>query len=142
MTGKSVRAVIGLLVAVMAAVGCTSSPVAHQEHRAAAAADRSRPNFVFVLTDDLSWNLVSHMPHMLAMEQAGMTFSRYYVVDSLCCPSRSAIFTGEYPHDDGVFTNSGADGGRSEERRVGKECRSRGSPYQYKKKKRKEEKQR
>ena len=32
--------------------------------------------------------------------------SRYYVVDSLCCPSRSAIFTGEYPHDDGVFTNA------------------------------------
>ena len=37
--------------------------------------------------------------------------SRYYVVDSLCCPSRSAIFTGEYPHDDGVFTNAGNDGG-------------------------------
>jgi N-acetylglucosamine-6-sulfatase len=112
MTPKSVRAVIGLLVAVVAAVGCTSSPVAHQKHsRATATADRSRPNFVFVLTDDLSWNLVSHMPHVLAMEQAGMTFSRYYVVDSLCCPSRSAIFTGEYPHDNGVFTNAGADGG-------------------------------
>ena len=23
----------------------------------------------------------------------------------------AAIFTGEYPHDDGVFTNSGSDGG-------------------------------
>jgi N-acetylglucosamine-6-sulfatase len=70
-----------------------------------------RPNFVFVLTDDLSWNLVSHMPHVVALQKAGITFSRYYVVDSLCCPSRSAIFTGEYPHDDGVFTNVGADGG-------------------------------
>jgi arylsulfatase A-like enzyme len=37
--------------------------------------------------------------------------SRYYVVDSLCCPSRAAIFTGQYPHDDGVFTNTGSDGG-------------------------------
>ena len=41
----------------------------------------------------------------------GSTMSRYYVVDSLCCPSRAAIFTGEYPHDDGVFTNTGSDGG-------------------------------
>jgi N-acetylglucosamine-6-sulfatase len=112
MTWKSARAVLGLLVAVVAAVGCTSTPAANRKPpHAAAAVDRSRPNFVFVLTDDLSWNLVSHMPHVLAMERAGMTFSRYYVVDSLCCPSRSAIFTGEYPHDDGVFTNAGADGG-------------------------------
>jgi N-acetylglucosamine-6-sulfatase len=51
------------------------------------------------------------MPHVVALQKAGITFSRYYVVDSLCCPSRSAIFTGEYPHDDGVFTNVGADGG-------------------------------
>jgi len=51
------------------------------------------------------------MPHVVALQRAGITFSHYYVVDSLCCPSRSAIFTGEYPHDDGVFTNVGADGG-------------------------------
>jgi len=112
MTWKSVQAVLGLLVAVVVAVGCTSAPAAHRKPpHAATAADRSRPNFVFVLTDDLSWNLVSHMPHVLAMERAGTTFSRYYVVDSLCCPSRSAIFTGQYPHDDGVFTNAGNDGG-------------------------------
>jgi N-acetylglucosamine-6-sulfatase len=48
---------------------------------------------------------------VVALQKAGLTFSHYYVVDSLCCPSRSAIFTGEYPHDDGVFTNSGSDGG-------------------------------
>lgn len=66
---------------------------------------------MFVLTDDLSWNLVSHMPHVVALQHAGLTMSNYYVVDSLCCPSRSAIFTGEYPHDDGVFTNTGSDGG-------------------------------
>ncbi|UIJ34348.1 sulfatase [Allobranchiibius sp. GilTou73] len=70
-----------------------------------------KPNVVFVLTDDLSMNLISHMPQVQALQKAGTTMSNYRVVDSLCCPSRSAIFTGEYPHNDGVFTNSGSDGG-------------------------------
>src|SRR5690242_8025536 len=76
-----------------------------------ARASASRPNIVFILTDDLSNNLVPYMPHVLQLAHAGTSFSRYYVVDSLCCPSRASIFTGEYPHDDGVYTNAGADGG-------------------------------
>src|SRR5690242_7460848 len=58
-----------------------------------------RPNIVFVLTDDLSMNLLPYLPHIRAMQRSGTTLSHYYVVDSLCCPSRTAIFTGEYPHD-------------------------------------------
>ena len=38
-----------------------------------------------------------------------MTFNNYFVSDSLCCPSRSSIFTGDFPHDTGVFTNAGPD---------------------------------
>ena len=70
-----------------------------------------RPNIVFVLTDDLSMNLVQYMPHVLQMEKDGATFSHYFVTDSLCCPSRTSILTGEFPHDSGVFTNGGKDGG-------------------------------
>jgi N-acetylglucosamine-6-sulfatase len=71
----------------------------------------SRPNFVFILTDDLATNLVQYMPHVLKMQKEGVTFSNYFVTDSLCCPSRSSIFTGRYPHDTGVFKNTGKDGG-------------------------------
>ena len=102
---------VGILVVLLAAAGCTSSASTHPRPPAPSSRAATRPNFVFVLTDDLSPNLVSYMPHVLALERAGTTMSRYYVVDSLCCPSRSAIFTGEYPHDDGVFTNGGDDGG-------------------------------
>jgi N-acetylglucosamine-6-sulfatase len=70
-----------------------------------------RPNFVFVLADDLALNLVGYMPHVLKMQQDGVTFANYFVTDSLCCPSRSSIFTGRYPHDTGIYRNVGADGG-------------------------------
>jgi arylsulfatase A-like enzyme len=70
-----------------------------------------RPNIVFILTDDLAWNLVQYMPHVMAMRKSGITFSNYFVTDSLCCPSRSSIFTGRYPHNTGVFRNTGNDGG-------------------------------
>ena len=75
------------------------------------AATPAPPNIVFVLTDDLAWNLVQYMPQVLQLENDGMTFTNYTVTDSLCCPSRSSIFTGNYPHDTGVFTNTGNDGG-------------------------------
>jgi N-acetylglucosamine-6-sulfatase len=69
------------------------------------------PNIIFVLTDDLSPNLVQFMPKVLEMERKGVTFANYFVTDSLCCPSRSSIFTGEFPHDTGVFRNRPPDGG-------------------------------
>ena len=77
----------------------------------AAAKSAKKPNIVFILTDDLSTNLVQYMPNVLAMQKEGTTFSNYFVTDSLCCPSRSSIFTGKFPHNTGVFTNTGPDGG-------------------------------
>jgi len=70
-----------------------------------------RPNIVFVLTDDLAPNLVQYMPNVLKMQREGVTFANYFVTDSLCCPSRSSIFTGRYPHNTGIYRNVGADGG-------------------------------
>ena len=71
----------------------------------------TRPNIVFVLADDLSTNLVRYMPAVRALARRGATFTNYYVTDSLCCPSRTSIFTGLLPHDSGVYTNSGRNGG-------------------------------
>ena len=70
-----------------------------------------RPNVVFVLADDLSWNLVRFMPNVRRMQREGMTFTNYFVTDSLCCPSRASIFTGRYPHNHGVLTNTAPGGG-------------------------------
>ena len=70
-----------------------------------------RTNVVVVLTDDLSANLVQYMPNVRALAADGTTFTQYTVTDSLCCPSRSSILTGRFPHNTGVFTNGGDDGG-------------------------------
>ena len=70
-----------------------------------------RPNIVFVLTDDLSMDLLRYMPAVRSLQTRGMTFDDYFVSDSLCCPSRASIFTGDFPHDTDVFTNSGSHGG-------------------------------
>src|SRR5690349_3301090 len=93
-----------VLAAVIGTVAALSS-------ESPARAASKRPNIVFVLTDDLSWDLVRFMPHVQAMQKDGVTFSRYYVTDSLCCPSRSSIFSGRFPHNTGVFTNMAPDGG-------------------------------
>lgn len=106
----------GVLLAAAALVtGCTGGrvavPVVAACRAATPVASPSRPNIVFLLTDDLSSDLVRYMPHVLALEKAGTTFTNYTVTDSLCCPSRASIFTGRFPHDTGVFTNGGPDGG-------------------------------
>jgi N-acetylglucosamine-6-sulfatase len=85
-----------------------TAPVAAPQ---ASAGGAKRPNIVFILTDDLSLNLVQYMPHVVKMQQDGVTFANYFVTDSLCCPSRSSIFTGRFPHDTGIFRNTGNDGG-------------------------------
>jgi N-acetylglucosamine-6-sulfatase len=110
-----------LLAAIVATGGCFGggSPPKHAPPHARRPPvppprqpERPRPpNVVFVLTDDLAWNLVRHMPHVRQMQKDGVTFSRYFVTDSLCCPSRASILTGRLPHDTRVFTNTPPGGG-------------------------------
>ncbi len=85
---------------------------------------QQRPNIVFVLADDLAWNLVRYMPHVLTMERRGETFARYFVTDSLCCPSRASILTGRLPHNTRIFSNGPRGGGYERFHRRGEERRT------------------
>jgi N-acetylglucosamine-6-sulfatase len=96
-----------LTLALVLAASVSLAPAAHTAPRH----DPQRPNIVFVLTDDLSWNLIRYMPHVRQMQREGMTFTNYFVTDSLCCPSRASIFTGRYPHNHRVLTNTPPSGG-------------------------------
>jgi N-acetylglucosamine-6-sulfatase len=71
-----------------------------------------RPSIVLIVTDDQRWDTLSAMPSVerLLVDQ-GVTFENAFVVNSLCCPSRASILTGDYSHTTGVYTNGGDDGG-------------------------------
>jgi N-acetylglucosamine-6-sulfatase len=97
------------ILAIISAAAALATAAGFVEQSSSAAP--RRPNIIFILTDDLSWNLVKYMPRLREMQAAGTTFSRFFVSDSLCCPSRATIFTGRYPHNTGVFTNGGLEGG-------------------------------
>ncbi len=76
-------------------------------------APSGHPNIIFILVDDFAMNLLPYMlqsPYqgVQSMVNEGAVFSNYFVSNSLCCPSRSSIFTGKFPHNTGVFTNTWA----------------------------------
>ncbi len=115
---RSLAALFVGMIAI-ALVGCTlPTPVP------STTASPTQPNIVFVLVDDLSSNLTPYMTQVQKLEDDGMSFTQYSVTDSLCCPSRSSILTGQYPHNTGVFDNTGDDGGFDAFRRFGNEERT------------------
>jgi arylsulfatase A-like enzyme len=111
------------LTAVVLAVG-QRAPGAPPPRVSAQRAPAARPNIVFVLTDDLTWDLVPYMPHVRRLQRDGMTFRQFLVSDSLCCSSRATIFTGEFPHNTRVLGNEAPTGGYEAFRRAGDAERS------------------
>jgi N-acetylglucosamine-6-sulfatase len=87
----------------------TSSASAVGDLKPAAASDK-RPNIVVVMLDDLSMDLVQTMRSAQRMRKAGASYPFTFVTDSLCCVSRSSFFTGQYPHQTGVLTNTSNQG--------------------------------
>jgi N-acetylglucosamine-6-sulfatase len=70
------------------------------------------PSFVHVLTDDQTVDSLRHMPHTRRLlARQGTKFTNYHTVQPLCCPSRASFLTGQYPHNHGVLSNVGPQGG-------------------------------
>jgi arylsulfatase A-like enzyme len=72
-----------------------------------AAGQGSRPNVLIILTDDQrAMDTMEHMPQTLGwFGQGGTTFTEGFATTPLCCPSRAAIMTGRFNHNNNVRTN-------------------------------------
>uniref|UniRef100_A0A3B4AWF5 N-acetylglucosamine-6-sulfatase n=1 Tax=Periophthalmus magnuspinnatus TaxID=409849 RepID=A0A3B4AWF5_9GOBI len=66
-------------------------------------------NVVLILADDQDVTLGGMNPMLQTkalIGEAGATFVNSFTVTPLCCPSRSSILTGQYPHNHAVRNNS------------------------------------
>ncbi|HEX5413368.1 MAG TPA: sulfatase [Terriglobia bacterium] len=67
------------------------------------------PNFVFLISDDQSYssagcngNSAVHTPNIDRLAREGLRFDRAFAPSPSCSPSRSAILTGQSPHETGT----------------------------------------
>src|ERR671920_830588 len=83
------------------------------EKQGADAQSDSRPNIVFVMTDDLDERSMEDLGSLSQLMGGtnGATFQNAYVTDPLCCPSRATILRGQYPHNHGILGNNSREGG-------------------------------
>src|SRR6476660_4030262 len=65
---------------------------------------RARPNFVFVLIDDMGYADLScygqkqiETPNIDRMAKEGIRFTQFYVNSPICSPSRAACTSGMFP---------------------------------------------
>ena len=99
-------------LAILAIAAFLSVALAQPKASDQAAASSSRPNIVLMVTDDQTLDEMSGLPQTSGLIGGqGTTFGRAYISYPLCCPSRAAIFTGQYMHDNGVHGNSPPEGG-------------------------------
>jgi arylsulfatase A-like enzyme len=71
-----------------------------------------RPNVVILLTDDQTLEMMRYMPITLGrLANHGLSFSNAVVPNSVCCPSRASILTGNHSSTTGVWDNVGRHGG-------------------------------
>ncbi|MDP8964098.1 MAG: sulfatase [Cyanobacteriota bacterium] len=112
---KTYGLAVYLAIAILSAVTvilCFTNPRVWMGLGKAVALEPTKPNIVVIMTDDLTvgqLNLAVRQGWMPNLKHhvidRGTTFTKSFVSDSLCCPSRATFLTGQYPHNHGVLDN-------------------------------------
>ena len=75
---------------------------------APAVAQEVRPNFIVIVSDDQRYDQLTDQEMPITMNelvQKGTRFSKAYITNPPCCPSRAAILTGSYSSRNKVYGN-------------------------------------
>jgi arylsulfatase A-like enzyme len=103
------RALIGLIAALLIAAVLggilffsSSGPGGHPPQAS------KGPNILIIVTDDQRGSLGVMPKTRRIFGRGGTDYTDAFVSDPLCCPSRSSIFTGDYPHNHHVETEEQA----------------------------------
>ena len=75
-------------------------------------ANPTRPNIVFIMTDQQRFDTIAaagypymKTPNLDRMSREGVLFTHMFVNSPSCTPSRASLFSGLYPHTNGVMRN-------------------------------------
>ena len=67
---------------------------------------------VLLMTDSTRQDMIGcygnaqmHTPNLDALAESGVRYDNAYSCQPVCGPARSALFTGMYPHSNGIFGN-------------------------------------
>ena len=112
MVGRRVASHLIGSVLVISAVLAASVWAPPVEASSSLALSPERPSIVVIVTDDQRWDTLWAMPKVRSkLAGHGIKFREAFVSNSLCCPSRASILTGDYSHTTGVWANSPPNGG-------------------------------
>jgi arylsulfatase A-like enzyme len=77
------------------------------------ASAQKQPNIIIYMADDIGYdpfgctgNEYAQTPHIDKLAEEGMVFDRLYGTVSQCTPIRQELFSGLYPHNNGVLSNA------------------------------------
>jgi len=102
--GKNMAEILSRRDFLRRAASMTAASALATRARATAQTTSTRPNFVFILVDDLGWADVGcygsdlhETPNIDRLARQGMRFTDAYAAASVCTPTRASIVTGKAP---------------------------------------------
>jgi len=75
--------------------------------------EQQRPNIILIITDQQRFDTINALghkhvdtPNLDRLVNEGVSFNNCHVTAPSCAPSRASLFTGYYPHTNGVLKNA------------------------------------